>query len=565
MLEEDDKRRPQHSETVVAEIKFIIDETRKRKLISVGEFIEGQYEIKRLLGESNISSTCLAYDVITKELCVLKFLKKPYQILPLIQGEYDVLRRLNHPGVVKLVGVFSFEKPFHFRYEYIKGPTLEDLIKGGPDSVKRLGLSLKELGEDLLDTFVYLEQNNVFHRDIAPKNIIYDQANERCRIVDFGSAISKEEASQEPVGTPLYWPPEMVQGKPWNETTDRYALATILYELGTGKLPFKMNDDGYCDKTVILLPGKDLIPEHCWKVLERALSVDKDQRFLSARDMLNAWRTERSIPQAIKTEKAVPIERLRIQEPELLSPEEFVRRAVTKLRVPPQKGIHSVDSGFRDAFVKYFKRTQAWAAKEIVRLAQEGKIVIKAERYGEMIYLPDDPPCEPPRLSHEEFLKSAITKLRKPPYKGIHSVFSGFNEAFRKYFGEDPVSATNRLAQEGRIIIRPAKGGAMLYLPDNECQEIDGRPRPIQSPIDKPIIIPANRRKFPLPFKGPLELLDQTPVVGDLVIITSGPMRGFVCTVKKIVDGRFHVAFGGKDLPSIYHANQIKKGRFLES
>ena len=100
--------------------------------------------------------------------------------------------------------------------------------------------------------------------------------------------------------------------------------------------------------------------------------------------------------------------------------------------------------------------------------------MIKAERYGEMIYLPDDPPCEPPRLSHEEFLKSAITKLRKPPYKGIHSVFSGFNEAFRKYFGEDPVSATNRLAQEGRIIIRPAKGGAMLYLPDNECQEIDG-------------------------------------------------------------------------------------------
>ena len=108
VLEEDDKRRPQHSETVVAEIKFIIDETRKRKLISVGRFIEGQYEIKRLLGESNISSTCLAYDVITKELCVLKFLKKPYQILPLIQGEYDVLRRLNHPGVVKLVGVFSF-------------------------------------------------------------------------------------------------------------------------------------------------------------------------------------------------------------------------------------------------------------------------------------------------------------------------------------------------------------------------------------------------------------------------------------------------------------------------
>ncbi len=71
------------------------------------------------------------------------------------------------------------------------------------------------------------------------------------------------------------------------------------------------------------------------------------------------------------------------------------------------------------------------------------------------------------KMSHEEFIKKAIVSLRKEGYKGIHTVYSGFNAAFKKYFnGEDPVAATNKLAQGGKIIIRPVKGGVMLYLPE---------------------------------------------------------------------------------------------------
>lgn len=70
--------------------------------------------------------------------------------------------------------------------------------------------------------------------------------------------------------------------------------------------------------------------------------------------------------------------------------------------------------------------------------------------------------------SHEEFIKTAIVKLRKDGYKGIHTVYSGFNEAFKKYYpGEDPVKATNALAKEDKITIRPVKGGVMLYLKED--------------------------------------------------------------------------------------------------
>jgi len=69
------------------------------------------------------------------------------------------------------------------------------------------------------------------------------------------------------------------------------------------------------------------------------------------------------------------------------------------------------------------------------------------------------------KLTQAEFVKKAIVSLRKNPYKGIHSVYSGFNEAFRSYFNEDPIKWTNQLAAEGAIEIRPARGGVMLYIP----------------------------------------------------------------------------------------------------
>ena len=71
------------------------------------------------------------------------------------------------------------------------------------------------------------------------------------------------------------------------------------------------------------------------------------------------------------------------------------------------------------------------------------------------------------KLTHEEFIKKAVVSLRKDGYKGIHTVYSGFNNAFKDYFeGADPIAATNKMAAEGNIVIRPVKGGVMLYLPD---------------------------------------------------------------------------------------------------
>lgn len=83
-----------------------------------------------------------------------------------------------------------------------------------------------------------------------------------------------------------------------------------------------------------------------------------------------------------------------------------------------------------------------------------------------------------PKLTEEEFIRRAIKKLRGN-YKGIHTVYTGFNQAFKDYFGTNPVEATQKLAKEGKVNIRPVKGGVILYLPE----DVPSNPKSVLSKI----------------------------------------------------------------------------------
>lgn len=69
------------------------------------------------------------------------------------------------------------------------------------------------------------------------------------------------------------------------------------------------------------------------------------------------------------------------------------------------------------------------------------------------------------KLTEEEFVTKALDALKKPPYKGIHTVYSGFNKAFIEYFSKAPKDTVMRMEAEGKLETRPAKGGFMLYKP----------------------------------------------------------------------------------------------------
>jgi hypothetical protein len=167
-----------------------------------------------------------------------------------------------------------------------------------------------------------------------------------------------------------------------------------------------------------------------------------------------------------------------MEEERKLTEEEFVLQAIRRLRKEPFRGIHSVYSGFNEAFRKYFGTNPVEVTS---RLAAEGKLETRPFKGGVMLFLPGEAPKRPsaeeiiqlilgfgsPSLSEEEFVTEGIKKLRKEPYRGIHSVFSGFNDAFRKHFNKDPIEFTSKMVSEGKVEIIPLRSGkgVMLYLP----------------------------------------------------------------------------------------------------
>ena len=167
-----------------------------------------------------------------------------------------------------------------------------------------------------------------------------------------------------------------------------------------------------------------------------------------------------------------------MEEARKLTEEEFILQAIKRLRKEPFRGIHSVFSGFNEAFRKYFGTNPVEATS---RLADEKKIETRPFKGGVMLFLPGEAPKRLSSeeviqlilesgnrsLSEEEFIIEGIEKLRKEPYKGINSVFSGLNEAFRKHFNREPIELTTKMASEGKIEILPLRGGkgVMIYLP----------------------------------------------------------------------------------------------------
>jgi len=64
-----------------------------------------------------------------------------------------------------------------------------------------------------------------------------------------------------------------------------------------------------------------------------------------------------------------------------------------------------------------------------------------------------------------EFVKGAIEVQKKKGWKGAHVVYSGLNDAIRKMFDVDPRTVIAELAQEGKLVVKTARGGAIVYLP----------------------------------------------------------------------------------------------------
>src|SRR5689334_19145355 len=123
--------------------------------------------------------------------------------------------------------------------ELLTGGSLGELIRRGPLSIQEASRLLDHIASAL----DYAHRRGVIHRDLKPQNVLLDE-DRNAFLTDFGIAKLLDEntaltQSGTSIGTPAYMAPEQWQGLPVDARTDVYALAIILYEMLTGKLPFQ--------------------------------------------------------------------------------------------------------------------------------------------------------------------------------------------------------------------------------------------------------------------------------------------------------------------------------------
>ncbi|MCP4547935.1 MAG: tetratricopeptide repeat protein [bacterium] len=252
----------------------------------------GPYKFLRLLGEGGMGQVYEALDMRDETRVAVKLLRggstATARERELFAREARVGMDLNHPGLVAVLAVEIVNVPQPYLVmEYLPGPTL----KGAIDSAPLSPLSTLSLLIDILDTLRFVHAEGIIHRDIKTGNLMLDAVG-KPRLMDFGLTTFSDETSMSRTGlifgSPHYMAPEQGLGEPLDSRSDLFSLGVVLYELLTGRLPFKGTSPLSVIYAIINQEPSPLrrslpdLPESFDWVLTRALAKSRSERYQDA-------------------------------------------------------------------------------------------------------------------------------------------------------------------------------------------------------------------------------------------------------------------------------------------
>lgn len=212
-------------------------------MVIKGQLIDNRYKIIRSIGEGGMANVYLAYDTILEREVAVKILRGDLaddeKFVRRFQREANAASSLKHPNIVEMYDVGEDDGKYFIVMEFINGKTLKSLIK------KRGALTLEEVMDIMLQltsAVACAHDSYIIHRDIKPQNVMILEDG-RVKITDFGiaMALNSNELTQtnSVMGSVHYLPPEQANGSGSTIKSDIYSLGILMFELLTGKLPFK--------------------------------------------------------------------------------------------------------------------------------------------------------------------------------------------------------------------------------------------------------------------------------------------------------------------------------------
>jgi eukaryotic-like serine/threonine-protein kinase len=263
----------------------------------------GRYEVLAYLGSGGMSDVYAALHTGLRKRVALKVLRassrSDREAVARFLREGECLARVRHPNVVEVHDVGTEEGVAYLVMELLQGETLDQKLAREGALPRDVAL---EFVLPIFDAVEQVHRAGVVHRDVKPANILLAQNADGSitpKLVDFGVATLDERrlitGALGPIGTPAYMSPEQARGlDPVDARSDQYSLASMLYELLTGREPFPGRDvDGVLTSVARgrfprlseVLRG---VPRGLDDVLARATAFDPRDRFGSVREFTEA-------------------------------------------------------------------------------------------------------------------------------------------------------------------------------------------------------------------------------------------------------------------------------------
>jgi serine/threonine protein kinase/Flp pilus assembly protein TadD len=253
------------------------------------------YKILQKIGEGGMGVVYKAEDTKLKRTVALKFLP------PLFSTDDEVKQRfiheaqaasaLNHTNICSIHTIEEFDQQQFIDMEFVEGKTLGVLLK-------EKELSLKEVLDIALQIAEGLNaahKKGIVHRDIKPDNIMVTDESIG-KIMDFGLAklkgSSKLTKTHSTLGTLSYMSPEQARGEEVDQRSDIFSLGAVLYEMITGRRPFKGEHEAAIIYSLLnenpepLSRYKTGVPEPLQRIIDKALAKGQDERYQHVDEML---------------------------------------------------------------------------------------------------------------------------------------------------------------------------------------------------------------------------------------------------------------------------------------